>query len=117
MEIGIFIPTITVVYYLEVQFLSRGYIPGGRYTCQKAVDIIIKLTELTHFNRVDIVFIATQHEELFSGGDGKAFGEVIGQISILYRRRQVVQYKGIAVFIKRLTEMVRELLVDISYNF
>jgi hypothetical protein len=54
---------------------------------------------------------------LLSGRDGKTIGKVIGQISILYGRGQIIQSKGVAVFIKRLPEMVRELPVDVSYDF
>lgn len=61
--------------------------------------------------------IASQHKKLLSGRDGKAIGKVIGQISVLYGRGQIIQSKGVAVFIKRLPEMVRELPVDISYDF
>jgi len=48
--------------------------------------------------------------------DEVAFKLNRGQISVLYGRGQIIQSKGVAVFIKRLPEMVRELPVDISYT-
>ena len=117
MKVSICVSTVTVVDYLKIEFLSRSHIPSGRYSRQKAVYIIIKLAEFTYFNRIDVVLIASQHKKLLSGRDGKTIGKVIGQISILYGRGQIIQSKGVAVFIKRLPEMVRELPVDVSYDF
>ena len=105
-----------VVHHLHTELLGGGDLPVGRQARLVAADHLVELAELAHLDGVDVVFVASQDEEVLPGRDREPIGEVEVDAGQLERRREVVERKGIHVFVERLAIIIGDVFAHVALN-
>ena len=96
--------------------LVRGQVCSSLHTGLENGEVVVELTELPDKKTVDISLITSHSQELFSYNKVKLVIEAPLEVSILDRRRKILDSIHIVITAERLTEMIREMVIKPSVD-